>query len=619
VADSKLKNTDLKITTHNNQNYGKNNINNSPLKIDTSILSSYLEKAIACLEKTNVNTSKEVKHLQSLNARLQEGQFHLAVLGQFKRGKSTFLNALIGKAILPSAVTPLTAIPTFIYYGSSNKLSIHYLNETQAPQKFQASWDELKEILKKYVTESGNPHNRLQVSHVEIFVPSPMLQKGVVLIDTPGIGSTFRHNTEVTHRFLPQCDAALFMLSSDPPITEVEVAFLKAVLSKVPKLFFIFNKIDYLEENDRKSSLAFLKKVLHEEVGIEDTVSLFSVSALQALKAQENNDKDKWEKSGFAKIENYLNHFIAFEKSITLQKALALKAIDIIDDSLMQLHLMMRSFTLPLSELEKKIDIFKEKINEARHQSLTAQDLLKGDKQRLTNYLEEEAEKLRQKAKSHLMSIVQEVISNSNSSLTDKAIQKVIDETVPSFFEKEFEEFCNLFDKRLNEIVYPHQKNAEEIIATVRNNTAQLFDIPYTSPQNIVTLKEKRSAYWITQKWSSSLSPLPPTLFDWMLPSRLRKQRLTKRISKQIDELVIYNVENLRWSILQGLNETFHNYTIKLKKRLDEISQTTQEAVIAASQKRAQESQTIDSEVAHINIIIEDLSKIRKAIKEIIE
>ncbi|MCG0278649.1 MAG: dynamin family protein [Thermanaeromonas sp.] len=96
------------------------------------------------------------------------------------------------------------------------------------------------------------------------------LGQGVVLIDTPGIGSTFQHNTETTLKFLPQCDAAVFLLSADPPLTQAELEFLQAVRSQIAHLFFILNKVDYLDTQEMSSLLHFVKKVLQEHAGIEE-------------------------------------------------------------------------------------------------------------------------------------------------------------------------------------------------------------------------------------------------------------------------------------------------------------------------------------------------------------
>jgi ribosome biogenesis GTPase A len=66
-----------------------------------------------CLESTGANYGIHIQRLEELEKRLSQGRFHLAVLGQVKRGKSTFINALLGEEVLPSSVIPLTAIPNF--------------------------------------------------------------------------------------------------------------------------------------------------------------------------------------------------------------------------------------------------------------------------------------------------------------------------------------------------------------------------------------------------------------------------------------------------------------------------------------------------------------------------
>lgn len=154
--------------------------------------------------------------LGALKQRLEEKRFHLAVLGQFKRGKSTLLNALLGDDVLPTSVIPLTSIPTFVEYGPELKAKVVMQSSEDGEVFAGESACQLAEFLSDYVTEERNPSNRRGVRDVEVEHPSPILRRGVVLIDTPGIGSTFRHTTEATLNFLPQCDAALFIVSLSP-------------------------------------------------------------------------------------------------------------------------------------------------------------------------------------------------------------------------------------------------------------------------------------------------------------------------------------------------------------------------------------------------------------------
>ncbi len=145
---------------------------------------------------------------------------------------------------------------------------------------------ELNAFLTKYVTEEGNPKNYLGVSRVEVAHPSQLLQNGVVLIDTPGIGSTSQHNTGVTLNFLPQCDGALFVVSADPPIIQAEIEFLEAIRDRAARVFFIMNKADYLNEGERRAAIEFFQTVLREQLQFHGHETIFTISARQGLEAR---------------------------------------------------------------------------------------------------------------------------------------------------------------------------------------------------------------------------------------------------------------------------------------------------------------------------------------------
>ncbi|MDI6712410.1 MAG: dynamin family protein [Anaerosomatales bacterium] len=126
--------------------------------------------------------------------------------------------------------------------------------------------EELRSRLAEFVTEERNPHNVLDVEHVTVHHPAPVLASGAVLIDTPGIGSTYKHNTEATLNFLPHCDAAIFVVSADPPITEAEVEFLRQVVDRMPRLFFVLNKVDCLDEREREEAVGFVRGLLERRL-----------------------------------------------------------------------------------------------------------------------------------------------------------------------------------------------------------------------------------------------------------------------------------------------------------------------------------------------------------------
>lgn len=141
--------------------------------------------------------------------RINEGRFFVACVGQFKRGKSTLLDALVGEPILPTGVVPVTAVPTVLRYGSQRTARV-LIGE---------KWRTIRPVdLPQYVSEECNPENSKQVAGVEVFLPSPLLASGMCLVDTPGIGSVFSGNTETTKDFIPQVDAAMLVVGADPPL-----------------------------------------------------------------------------------------------------------------------------------------------------------------------------------------------------------------------------------------------------------------------------------------------------------------------------------------------------------------------------------------------------------------
>jgi GTPase SAR1 family protein len=117
---------------------------------------------------------------EDLREKIETNTFNLVVVGQFKRGKTSLINALLGADILPVAVVPLTSIVTIMKYGEALRIMVHFNDGRVAEIK--------PESLPEYVTEKGNPKNAKDVSEVVITYPSPYLRGGVQIIDTPGAG-----------------------------------------------------------------------------------------------------------------------------------------------------------------------------------------------------------------------------------------------------------------------------------------------------------------------------------------------------------------------------------------------------------------------------------------------
>lgn len=212
--------------------------------------------------------------------RILQGCFYVACIGQFKRGKSTLLNALVGRPLLPIGVTPVTSVVTVLRHGKSEGVRVRFAD---------GGWREIPtDLLVGYVSEQHNSENRIGVTAVEVFVPSPLLASGMCLVDTPGLGSVFAGNTETTRAFVPHVDAALVVLGADPPISGEELALVADVARQVPDLVFVLNKADRLSEADCEEAARFTEGILSDRLG-RPVPRLLRVSATGQLAGTERD------------------------------------------------------------------------------------------------------------------------------------------------------------------------------------------------------------------------------------------------------------------------------------------------------------------------------------------
>jgi predicted GTPase len=236
---------------------------------------------------SEVGAPEVAAEAEAVARRLAEGRFYVACLGQFKRGKSSLLNALVGRALLPVGVVPVTSVPTIVRFGDA----------TRARVRLRAgAWRSVDpSLLAAYVAEEGNPGNRIGVEAVEVFVPSPLLSTGLCLVDTPGVGSTLAGNTEATRAFVPHVDAVIVVLGADPPISGEEMALVEDVASRVESLLFVLNKADRLPPDECAEAARFAEGALKTRLGTRAS-PLLLVSATETMDAGPTRDWEELER-----------------------------------------------------------------------------------------------------------------------------------------------------------------------------------------------------------------------------------------------------------------------------------------------------------------------------------
>ena len=567
------------------------------MKSDNSItLDIIIDGALKALSAVDPQWQAGDEGLLELKARQEQGTFRLAVLGQFKRGKSTFLNAVLGENLLPTDILPVTAIPTFILSADTVTSKVYFTGE-QAPAIFDSDGDgSLGDFLHAYVTEAGNPDNQRQVERVEIGHPAAILKQGVVLVDTPGVGSTYLHNTEVAYQILPHCDAAIFLVSPDPPITEAEIRYLREIRALLPRTFFLLNKVDHLSDEEKVASLTFLSEQLKPVY--EGAPQVLPVSAKNGLSARLKNDNDGWKQSGMQQVEQNLIDFFAREKQQVLELSLRRRVKDQINTQIMQLQVSLEALRLPEADLKARIAQFQEILPEIEREKQAAKDLLGGDLKRVLAALGREVESVRDAARQQIMPRVEEQIQSvADTEELERQIRSMVSADLPVFFAPAMRRIDDIVRQKAVEVLALHQKRCDKHIEQVRKAAAELFNIPYHAPLVDRIYAHFESPGWSQDLFISDLDPLGQKLSRKLMTKSFRHRRTVQRLRDQTLKLINENTEQINWALRRGLDESFRRFGFQLDAQLDKVIEATRAAMTVALQKKTSRQQQLEEQI----------------------
>jgi GTP-binding protein EngB required for normal cell division len=217
---------------------------------------------------------------------IRQQRLNMVVLGEFNHGKSTLINALLGTPVLPTGITPTTAVITHVRYGSGTPVVV------REDGAHAVTWEELQRLLTE---EQGD-----SLRHVEIPLMSPLLAQGLQIVDTPGVNDISRQKVEITYGYVPRADVILYVLDATQALKRSEVAFLRdRLLQGVrQRMFFLLGKMDALTDDEAREVVSHVEGRLRELVGPQ--APLYPVSARRAMAGQDpgferfRQDIDAW-------------------------------------------------------------------------------------------------------------------------------------------------------------------------------------------------------------------------------------------------------------------------------------------------------------------------------------
>jgi GTP-binding protein EngB required for normal cell division len=200
--------------------------------------------------------------------RLESKNFEIALFGRVSSGKSSLLNHIVQTDILPVGVTPITAVPTRLIYGETPQLSVWYAD--RSPERADIA------RLAELVSEHQNPGNYKHVTRILVELSSDRLRNGVVLVDTPGLGSLATSGAAETLAYLPRCDLGVVLVDAGSTLTEDDIGTIRALHEAGIPASVLLSKSDLLAPEDRDRSSTYISEHIRSQLGL--TISIHPVS-----------------------------------------------------------------------------------------------------------------------------------------------------------------------------------------------------------------------------------------------------------------------------------------------------------------------------------------------------
>ncbi len=261
---------------------------------------------------TIISDEYMASRVEAAQKRLTNEKMKVLVVGEFSRGKSTFINSILGRPILPSKVNPTTTTINIIEGALEQKIMIEYTDKSTEQLEFPT--DKVNKFLEGYVTVANQQWNR--ITKVNIYVDNKLKDWNCVLVDTPGVNDLDASREDITFKYLSEADACIVLLDSQQPLSESERDFIKNRVLKndVNRLLFVINRFDEAESfpNGPQSEriIKHVQKLIVECIPeISDPV-VYTVSSKEALKGRFKNESNEWE-THFNEFERHLVKFIA--------------------------------------------------------------------------------------------------------------------------------------------------------------------------------------------------------------------------------------------------------------------------------------------------------------------
>ena len=450
-------------------------------------------------------------------------------------------------------------------------------------------------------------NNREQVRCVEIALDAATFSDRVVLVDTPGVGSTFLHNSRTAEAVLNDCDVGIFVLSPDPPITEVELGYLDNVRRLIPKVFFAFNKVDLLSPEERDVALSFLANVLEDKLGPAGLPKIFPVSARVGLSAKREGNGDALAASGVLELEEALASELASEERAIAFATGRSRAVSLVGELLYRRQLEHKALMTPEQALVQKIREFETGISRFESAKVDLSDVMAIDRRRLLTGVEATTDRIWTEARSKFAELAKK---ETPTGFDETQARAALGTALEKHFGAVAHEATEQVRAELIDRLSKHEAQAIALLADVRLAAAELMEISVRLPPPEHAFELARGAYWVAPAPQNSIIDASALALVRFMPTLLRERRLRTHIIEDTERAALRNVSNLDWALRQNVEEAFRRFESALAKQLSAAIDETRRVLQIALEKRSARSEEVSAFVAQAEQSIAALSAV---------
>jgi len=524
----------------------------------------------ALAELAALGTDEDRERIAALRDRLDEARLRVLVAGEAKRGKSTLINALLGRAVLPAGVTPLTAVATTVRYGDDPHAEVRFADGHEEKQPLSA--------LPDLVTERGNPGNRRHIAAVTAYLDTPLLADGVELVDTPGTGSVFAWDTAAAHEALATMDAAVFVLTADPPVSAAERDLYAKVTDLSVATFTVLNKADHLDAAGLAEAVEFTRQVLAGMSAVSGKV--YPMSARAALDGGD---------PGFSVFAADFRAYLASRRVTDLRSSAVMQARRIAVSLLDVVTLTRRAAQLSAGDAADRVDRFEARLAEVSIRGRDAVAVVHAESARLLMALNDAADADGTRLGRDITHRLEEILGGELRSVSPAEIERHGRERLVALtlaaagdwrahWQDTIEVGLAGVDTRLT-------ADLTAALDVLRDSAAELLGLDLAVPVPGGRLAEDRRFFYTTDEATGQTELLAGAIRR-MLPGELGRRRAREHLRREAPGLVESQIGRARADLQYRLSEASRALARSVERRYAEATGRMRAALEAAAELR---------------------------------